>query len=88
MLNLIQLGVVGYQDAYPVPLQGQLGFQQHARDDVEGSRRKFAGLMRVDKAGKVIEFQYGSYSVAEATLVFPETIDPNRETYWIHYRQE
>jgi hypothetical protein len=44
--------------------------------------------MRVDKARKVIEFQYGSYSVAEATLVFPETIDPNRETYWIYYRQE
>ena len=55
---------------------------------IEGSTRKFAGLMRVDKAGKAIEFQYGSYSVAEGTLAFPETIDSNRETYWIYYRQE
>jgi len=48
-----------------------------------------AWLMRVDKARKVLEFQYGGATTSEGTLAFPETIDPNnRQMYWVYYRKK
>jgi hypothetical protein len=47
-----------------------------------------AWLMRVDKAGKVIEFQWGSAETSESALRFPEAIDPQGQMYFIYYRKE
>jgi hypothetical protein len=48
-----------------------------------------AWLMRVDKARKVLEFQYGGYGLSEAALKIPDSIDPNKsQEYWIYYRKK
>jgi hypothetical protein len=48
-----------------------------------------AWLMRVDKARKILEFQYGGYGLSEAALKFPQTVDPNdRKGYTILYRKK
>jgi hypothetical protein len=47
-----------------------------------------AWLMRVDKARKVIEFQWGSAETSESALRFPETIEPEDPMYSILYRKE
>ena len=47
-----------------------------------------AWLMRVDKARKVIEFQWGSAEISESALRFPKTIDPEDRMYSILYRKE
>ena len=48
-----------------------------------------AWLMRVDKARKVLEFQYGGYDLSEAALKFPQTVDPNdRQGYTILFRKK
>jgi hypothetical protein len=48
-----------------------------------------AWLMRVDKARKVLEFQYGGATTSEGALAFPETVDPNdRQNYWVYYRRK
>jgi hypothetical protein len=47
-----------------------------------------AWLMKVDKARKVIEFQWGSAQTSESALVFPETIDPKGPMYFILYRKK
>jgi hypothetical protein len=48
-----------------------------------------AWLMRVNKAKKVLEFQYGGYGLSEAALKLPDSIDPNKsQEYWIYYRKK
>jgi hypothetical protein len=47
-----------------------------------------AWLMRVGKARKVIEFQWGSAQTSESILVFPKTIDPKDPMYSILYRKK
>ena len=47
-----------------------------------------AWLMRVDKARKVIEFQWGSAEISESALRFPKTINPEDRMYSILYRKE